>query len=447
MKTPAIRVTSLITVCVLMAACNPDSGNPEDADTAPATVAPTETAPTDNSNESGDNEAGGTKPDSPTTTDIVPANLYDYAGQQVPFYIQSDNTAVNSISNAGATLGRVLFYDTRLSFNDSVSCASCHQQELAFGDSAIVSVGANADTARHSMRLVNARFSDEARFFWDERAATLEQQTTQPIRDQAEMGFSGLQGAPSFDDLLVKLSDTDFYPSLFTQAFGNSVITEQRMQTAMAQFIRSIQSFDSRYDQGRASTANDRLSFANFTAEENEGKRLFIENAQFNATTGERLAGSGLGCQLCHRAPEFSIDNNSRNNGVITVAERPLQQDMTITRSATLRDLFSPDGVQHGPYMHDGSLASFEDVLDHYNDINADRRVNTNLDQRLNGSGGTANGALGASGQKLLLTQTERSAVLAFMKTLSGTNLYTDPRWSDPFNKDGSLDLSKLSSE
>jgi len=115
-------------------------------------------------------------------------NLPNYANQTKPSYITKDNTpANNSISDKGATLGRVLFYDKKLSLDNSTSCASCHQQEFAFSDTAALSAGINGLTGRHSMRLVNARFSNEGRFFWDERAATLEDQTTRPIQDHIEM--------------------------------------------------------------------------------------------------------------------------------------------------------------------------------------------------------------------------------------------------------------------
>lgn len=114
---------------------------------------------------------------------------FNYATQAVPDYINRDNTGGNQITDAGATLGRVLFYDQALSSDFTVSCASCHRQSLAFGDSDVASVGVAGTTARHSMRLVNARFGNEARFFWDERAATLEEQAVQPIQDHIEMGF------------------------------------------------------------------------------------------------------------------------------------------------------------------------------------------------------------------------------------------------------------------
>jgi cytochrome c peroxidase len=108
-------------------------------------------------------------------------HLENYAQQGKPGYITKDNTGSNGITNEGATLGRVLFYDKNLSINNSISCASCHKQSLAFGDTAVASIGVNGLTGRHSMRLVNARFGMETKFFWDERASSLENQTSQPI--------------------------------------------------------------------------------------------------------------------------------------------------------------------------------------------------------------------------------------------------------------------------
>src|SRR5690606_21215181 len=99
-------------------------------------------------------------------------------------------------------------------------------------------------------------------------------QSTQPIRDHAEMGFSGVDGAPAFEDLLARMEGTWFYPPLFEAAFGDPAITEDRMQRALAQFVRSIQSFDSRFDEGRALAPNDGAPFPSFTASENRGKAL-----------------------------------------------------------------------------------------------------------------------------------------------------------------------------
>ena len=249
-------------------------------------------------------------------TKIDPNNLANYAGQGKPTYINKDNTGGNGITNAKATLGRVLFYDKNLSIDNTISCGSCHKQQFAFGDNLISSPGvAGGTTARHSMRLANARFGAENKFFWDERAASLEIQTTMPIKDHAEMGFSGQTGRPAFVAVLTKLQGINYYNELFKFVYGDVSVTEARMQECLAQFVRSIQSFDSKYDAGRALVPNDGAAFPNFTAQENQGKQVFLTNAQFNAA-GVRIGG-GAGCNACHNAPEFDIDPNSKNNGII----------------------------------------------------------------------------------------------------------------------------------
>lgn len=354
---------------------------------------------------------------------IDPTNLLNYANQAVPAYIRKNNSAGNIITDAKATLGRVLFYDKVLSIDNSISCGSCHKQQFAFGDTALISGGvAGGVTARHSMRLINTRFADEAKFFWDERAATLEAQTTMPIQDHAEMGFSGQNGRPNLSNLITKLSAIDYYQELFQFVYGSSTITEQRIQEALASFIRSIQSFDSKFDAGRATAPNDGAPFTNFTAQENLGKQLFLQAPQFDPS-GSRIGG-GVGCQGCHRAPEFDIDPNSRNNGIIG---RPNglagALELGITRSPTLRDVVNALGGSNGPFMHTGNLSALQNAIGHYNTINL-APGNNNLDPRLRPGG---------VGQRLNLTGTEMSALLAFMRTLSGNTVYTDERWSNPF--------------
>lgn len=349
--------------------------------------------------------------------DVV--NLPNYANQEIPSYINEDNTTNNEITDAGALLGRVLFYDTKLSVNNTISCASCHHQSLAFGDATAASTGVNGTTNRHAMRLINSRFSDEENFFWDERANSLEEQTTMPIQDHIEMGFSGQLGDPNMDSLINKLSQEGYYEELFALAFGDALITEQRMQHAMAQFIRSIVSFDSRYDLGRSNARNNNEDFSNFTDLENEGKRLFMQDANLN-NQGVRIGG-GLDCNTCHRAPAFDIDPGSRNNGIITSIDG--SADTEVTRSPTLRDLFNPDGLANGPFMHNGFSSDFNDVLDHYESISP----GNNLDRRL------SSGRMNMGSRNLVITDEERAAITAFMKTLSGSQVYTDSKWSDPF--------------
>lgn len=348
------------------------------------------------------------------SSNISFANPENYDNQAIPDYITKDNTNGNTITNEKTTLGRILFYDVNLSTDNTVSCATCHQQANAFSDNENVSRGVNGVTGRHSMRLINARFADEVRFFWNERVASLEEQTTQPIQDHAEMGFSGQNGDQNISDLLIKLSNTDYYPSIFEYIYGDSNITETRLQECLAQFVRSIQSFDSKYDIGRNQVANDNQPFPNFTAQENQGKTLFLLPPN----------QGGAGCAGCHRAPEFDIDPVSLNNGIIGVFGSS-EFDFDVTRAPSLRNVVKTNGSTNGNLMHDASMSSLLDVVNHYNSI--DPAGNTNLDNRLTGGPGQ-------NGQQLNLTEDEKLAIVAFLNTLSGTDVYTNPKWSNPFN-------------
>jgi cytochrome c peroxidase len=304
-------------------------------------------------------------------TQIDLNNLANYAAQTKPAYIVKDNTGNNPITNAKATLGRVLFYDKKLSIDNTISCASCHKQAFAFSDTALISAGvAGGLTDRHSMRLVNERFGVEAKFFWDERAVSL--------------------------------------------------VTEPRLQECLSQFIRSIQSFDAKYDVGRAQVNNDRQPFPNFTAQENTGKDLFLTPPVFDGNSSR--IGGGLGCNGCHNAPEFDIDPNTRNNGVIALAVGA-GQDVNVTRAPTLRDLVNNRGELNTRLMHTGGIRDLATAVSHYGGFINDNR---NLDQRLKPNG--------VNVQRLNLQPAEIAAVVAFLKTLAGTNVYTDKKWATPFN-------------
>ena len=346
--------------------------------------------------------------------------LFNYENQETPAYLSKDNTPTdNHITDAAATLGRVLFYDKNLSVDNTTSCSSCHLQEFAFGDTAVVSHGVAGVTGRHSMRLINARYSDEFRAFWDERASSFEDQATKPIQDHVEMGYSGENGDPDFDDLIVKLEAVEHYQVLFEFVFGDTIITEQKVQKAIAQFVRSIQSYDSKYDIGRAQSANSDMDFPNFTDQENEGKQLF----NLHPPSG------GAGCARCHSDEEFSMIPDCDNNGVTDVVNYPDSIDLTNTKAPTLRDLVNPQGMMNGPFMHNGSLLSLMDVLDHYNDLE-EVPENTNLDHRLQGTM-----------HDLDLSQTDKEAVVAFLLTLTGEEVYTSEKLSNPFDSEGNITI------
>ncbi len=158
-----------------------------------------------------------------------------------------DNTPPeNPLTDHGATLGRVLFYDTRLSANNTVSCGSCHAQARAFDDPERFSRGFKGGrTDRHAMNLVNLRYHPRGRFFWDERGGNLEDMVLLPVQNTLEMGQEVAQ-------LPAILSREPHYPPLFSAAFGDADMTETRIARALAQFVRSLVSYQSRYDEGLA---------------------------------------------------------------------------------------------------------------------------------------------------------------------------------------------------
>jgi cytochrome c peroxidase len=347
----------------------------------------------------------------------------DYSST-APDYITRDNRLDGDVDNRKATLGRVLFYDKQLSLNNSIACGSCHIQAHAFGDTSQQSIGLDGGlTSRQSMRLVNTRFADLPAMFWDRRAANLEDQVTQPIQDHIEMGFSGIGDQPGIDSLLVKLSQLDYYPQLFDWAFqqeGTS-INEQHMAVALEHFVSSIESFDAKFDEGFVQVDGVQNPFPNYTTAENSGKSLFLIPPQLDNQNVR--TGGGAGCAGCHRPPEFDIDPMSGNNGVDKEAGNPAGFDTTNTRSPSLRDIFGPSGTINTPMMHTGNFLEFTTIVEHYNEVIPDVN-NRTVDGRL---------VRGLTSVKLELTSTERADLEAFIRTLTGSNMYSDERWSSPF--------------
>lgn len=366
-------------------------------------------------------------------------SLFNYAKLTLPDRAEYRWNGQNPVTDVGATLGRVLFYDKQLSVNNTTACASCHQQEHGFGDPRKVSIGFNGQpTIRHAMRLVNVDYHADQMRFWDERVRSLETLSTLPIQDTIEMGFSGKNGFPAIDSLLRKMSQLDYYNHLFKEVYGDSVITEEKIALSLAQFIRSINTFDSRFDEGFVAVGeNEKIDFPNFTEAENRGMKLFFNppTGIFGGTVSEAF-GPGAGCGFCHKAPGMDIIHISQNNGVIGVAGDSTAIDLTIQRSPSLKNLVKPDGTPNGPFMHDGSLATLEEVIDHYDSI-PHNPINSNLDGLLF--------PLNNGDVVLRLTDDEKSDLVAFLKTLSGKDLYTNEKWSNPFDINGNLKITNSS--
>jgi cytochrome c peroxidase len=324
------------------------------------------------------------------------------------FPLNEDNTpAGNPVTNAGATLGRVLFHDKRLSINDTISCSSCHDQSIGFSDADVLSLGfAGGHTGRHSMGLANARFYAPGAFFWDERAATLEDQVLMPIQDGVEMGMT-------LDALLPKLQAVDFYPTLFTNAFGDTTITSDRISKALAQFVRSLVSTNSKFDQAYTNGTVDDPDFAGtFTAQELLGQRLFMPSP-----------GSGvqsLGCAACN-GTTAQILSVAENNGLDANTDADQGSGQGRFKAPSLRNI-----AVRAPYMHDGRFSRLEDVVEFYN---SGIQAHPNLSPRLR------EGGPDGPPRRMNMTAEEKAALVAFLNTLTDTSFLADSRFSDPFNK------------
>lgn len=353
-----------------------------------------------------------TVPDTLSTALLLPETSLNYANVTLPPYYlappvaNTDNTpATNHITDAGATLGRVLFYDKRLSTNQTVACASCHQAQHGFSDPNPVSTGFNGSKGtRNAMSLNNARYYQRGHFFWDERANTLEDQVLMPIQNPIEMGMT-------LPALVTRLNAEPYYTNLFAKTFGSPTVTTNGISLALAQFVRSIVSTNSKYEQGIP------IGFSNFTPQENLGRQIFFGQV------------GGATCAVCHTTDSFSAANIFNNGlefpyvdtGVGGITGR--QQDMGLFKVPSLRNI-----ELTAPYMHDGRFTNLEQVVEFYNSGIVD---NPNLSPPLR----TGRPPQPPGGPlRLNLTTAQKAALVAFLKTLTDTSLTTDPRFADPFN-------------
>lgn len=346
----------------------------------------------------------------------LPSVPFNYARQVIPNHILGDQFArpatssANPVTDAGATLGRVLFYDRNLSRARNVSCASCHKQENAFSDNVASSVGDNGNTPRNSMpintNVLNFSYNPSSGIttnapqglFWDGRASTVETLALMPIQDPVEMNLN-------LTELQARLRSLDYYKPLFKNAFGDETINTDRISRALAQFMRSIQSFQSKFDIGVQS------NFTNFTPQESLGRQIFIRS----------------NCTTCHAGNLF-ITNAIQSNG-LEVVYRDRGRG-AITNNPADNGTMRPPSLRNieltSPYMHDGRFRTLEEVVEFYNS-GVQPHANLSSTLRANSSFGTI------SPRRLNLTNEEKTALVAFLKTLTDRELTRDPKWSNPF--------------
>ncbi|MEM7463872.1 MAG: cytochrome c peroxidase [Pseudomonadota bacterium] len=349
-----------------------------------------------------------------------PASLspdYNYANPQMPDHIRAldflDNTpAENPVTDEGAHLGRVLFHDRQLSKNGLVSCASCHTAAIGFDDQTRFSIGFSGQiTRRAAMPLANARFNPRGRYFWDERAPTLEDQVLDPLTDPIEMGLMPKQA-------ISRISSRPWYPPLFEAAFGDNEVTDQRIAAALAQFVRTLISQSSPYDKAKASAGPDTSAtepFPEFNPTENRGKFLFF---------ADRSQG-GVGCSSCHETDAF-VMLRPRNNG-LPPSDREIDNGLgEITGETADNRLFRAASLKNiektAPYMHDGRFASLDEVIEHYS---GKIEPHPNLSAELRNPDG--------SPIRLNLDDQDKAALIAFLNSLTDEEMMADERFSDPF--------------
>lgn len=336
---------------------------------------------------------------------------------QIPDYFSRNIRLPNDnpLTEQGVALGRMLFYDTRLSSDNRVSCASCHRQSAAFSDNSQFSMGVEGRIGtRNSMSLANLLWVN--RLFWDGRVTSLEEQALHPLRDPKEMNMSPEEAA-------AKLQSIPEYPPRFKQVFGSEHITPTNIAKALAQFQRTLISSNSRYDRYLRGEYRP-------TSLELQGIQLFFTHPI------PEIGLRGGNCGDCHIGPLVQGDptafrgfhNNGLDNdanlspGLQAVTNNP--NDRGKFRAVSLRNI-----ALTAPYMHDGRFRTLEEVLEHYDQhiqmsrtldpliIEASNEIRTDNDAPV----------------KLHLTEQEKRAIIAFLHMLTDSTFIQDRRFANPF--------------
>jgi cytochrome c peroxidase len=317
------------------------------------------------------------------------------------------------VTDHGATLGRVLFYDKQLSLNNSVSCGTCHHQSKSFADGLAGSKGFEGKvTTRNSMAIVNPITQNN--LFWDSRSKTLKDLALKPVQNHVEMGMENI------DNLVAKIQKIDYYKPLLTKAYGSDQVTAEKLSDALSQFIGSITSNRSKLD-----IAED-TNFGNFSDLEKMG------HAIFNSDKAK--------CSSCHGGATMAAQDGPNDpyggggGGNIFGSG----QDRKGATNIGLDLQYADQGVGEGnfkiptlrnvgltaPYMHDGRFETLDQVVEHYS---SGIKPHKHLDPKFKDVNGHV--------KKLDLSSVEKKALVAFLHTLTDHEMIKDPKWSDPFKR------------
>ena len=331
----------------------------------------------------------------------------------------------NPMTVEKVALGRHLFYDTRLSVNGTFSCASCHKQALAFTDGLPKAVGATGEVhPRGSMGLANIAYSPVLTWA-NPLQKQLEAQALVPMfgEDPIELGLSGAE-----QKLLASLREVPRYKSLFAAAFPGTAepVNLDHIVKAIASFQRTIMSGRAPYDAYKAGRKNA-ISASAIRGEElffGEKTECFHCHGGFNFTGTATYEGKGFTEIEFHNTALYNIDGKgaypARNTGVHEVTGNP--DDMGKFKAPSLRNI-----AVTAPYMHDGSIATLEEVIEHYNA--GGRTIKSGPYAGV----GSANPNRSEFLKEMDLTPGEKRDLIAFLRTLTDSSFLRDPRFSNPW--------------
>lgn len=335
----------------------------------------------------------------------IPEGTYDYSiVTNIPLNIDTD------LPFHKATLGRVLFYDKMLSVDESTSCASCHQQKLAFADDKRFSEGLNSQIGtRNSLPLGNTigfvRYYGtdlnipSGQFSWDESKPTINEQSEAAITSPIEMDHN-------MWDLVAQIKEQDYYQVLFKKVYGSEGATEANVLDALTEFVNSFSSRESDFDKAVAATGSPYTNLSLLSSSENKGRELFNTN-----------------CGNCHDVNHNAIIMTAANNGLDFVyADKGMGEK---TSDPNYDGVFKVPSLRNieltGPYMHDGRFETLEEVIDHYND---GIQSHKNLSQFLRN---------GAQPKKFNFSNSDKQSLVDYLKTLTDNDFITAVKYSDPF--------------
>ena len=361
-----------------------------------------------------------------TTTSFLSSQDYEVISNslgienELPNYSNKDESERDYEFDAKAFLGRVLFYDTHLSIDNTVSCASCHDQKLGFADDEAFSEGINGQlTERNSIAFSavgaddsenNPYFGGEDSFgasmFWDHRASSVTEQLKETIENEVEMGMP-------LDQLPGKLENLDYYQILFRKAYsdesGSYAIQEDDILDALLKFMQSLNPSNSKYDQvilSRSGFSNNNINNSvAFTSKEAIGEDIYNSK-----------------CGTCHGFGQGQPTSSTKNNGL----------EMAYTDLGDGDSKFKVPGLRNvaltGPYMHDGRFETLEEVVEHYS---SGIRRHQNLSFSLEGSAFASNPLATVGGFDF--TAEEKDALLQFLNAMTDESFINDQRFSSPF--------------